>query len=124
MFKFFKNLFSRKESTKLNYGQVVFNSEEVIYKRSNGDIESIKWENIDAFLIETTDQGPMLCDVFFLLLQKDMNSGCIIPQEAIGCDVLFKELQFRFKSFNYELFSKAMRSTENNRFLIWEKLTL
>ena len=100
---------------------VTFNSQQIRCSKPNSKEESITWDKLDAVLIETTDEGPMLPDVFWLLLTKDMSSGCIIPQGATGEKKLFEEMQMRLSGFDYEMFIKAMSSTVNQRFLIWER---
>ncbi len=72
-------------------------------------------------LIETTDEGPFVPDVFWLLLTKDMSSGCIIPQGAAGENKLLEAMQKRLSGFNNEALIEAMGSTDNGRFLIWER---
>lgn len=100
---------------------VTFDSERVRCCRPGGKEESIAWENLDAVLVETTDQGPLLPDVFWLLLSKDMKSGCVVPQGATGEEELLKELQRKLPGFDHEALILAMASTENHRFLVWQR---
>ena len=100
---------------------VTFDSEGIRCSKPNSKEESITWEKLDAVLIETNDEGPMLPDVFWLLLTKDMTSGCMIPQGATGEKELLDEMQGKLPGFDNEMLIKAMTSTDNQRFLIWEK---
>ena len=88
--------------------------------KPNNKEEHISWAKLDAVLIETTDQGPILPDVFWLLITKDMSSGCVIPQGATGEDRLLEVLQKRLPGFNSEMVIKAKTSTDNQRFLVWD----
>ena len=100
---------------------VVFDSEAVRCHRPGDKDESIMWTDLDAVLIETTDEGPFVPDVFWLLLCKDMKSGCVIPQGATGEEQLLDELQKRLPAFDNQAMIAAMTSTENQRFLIWQR---
>ena len=100
---------------------VTFDSKAIYCNKPNNVKEFISWEKLDAVLIKTTDQGPMLEDVFWLLLSKDMSEGCIFPQGATGEEELIAELQKKLPNFDNEMLIKAMTSVENQKFLIWEK---
>jgi hypothetical protein len=124
MIKFFKSLFgqqnrdSRQPEASVS---VTFDDEGVRCTKPNSKEEHISWAKLDAVLIETNDQGPILPDVFWLLITKDMSSGCVIPQGAPGEDCLLEVLQKRLPGFNSEMVIKAMTSTDNQRFLVWER---
>ncbi len=100
---------------------VTFDSDGIYCVKPDSKDESILWKKLDAVLIETTDEGPLFPDVFCLLLTKDMSSGCVIPQGATGEEELLDEMQRRLLGFNYEMFIAAMSSTDNEKFLIWER---
>ncbi len=124
MINFLKRLFGQKNhDNRQPESEVVvtFDDEGVRCTKPGSKEEHISWEKLDAVLIETTDQGPILPDVFWLLLTKDMSSGCVIPQGAIGDKDLLEVMQKRLPGFNNEMLIKAMTSTENQRFLVWER---
>ncbi len=100
---------------------VTYDSKGIHCVKPNSKDESITWEKLDAVLIETTDEGPMLPDVFWLLLSRDMSSGCIVPQGATGEKALLEEMQRRLSGFDNEMLIAAMLSTDNQRFLLWER---
>ena len=83
-----------------------------------GQVESVEWSDLQKVEIVTTDTGPALPDVFILL--HGSNTGCVIPQGATGEQALVESL-FRLPGFNYQEMIDAMRSTDNQRFLCWEK---
>jgi hypothetical protein len=127
MISFFKKwLFGRgrrKNIDLLSESSVVvsFDDEKIICKKPKAEDESITWNKLDAVLIETTDEGPLYTDVFWLLLSKDMSSGCLIPQGADGERELLGEMQRRLADFDNAMLIEAMGSSENRRFLIWER---
>jgi len=41
-------------------------------------VEAVQWLDLQAVIIMTTDQGPLLDDVFWVLVGK--NSGCVEPR--------------------------------------------
>ena len=100
---------------------VAFDLEIIRCKKPFSKEESIRWDKLDAVVVETTDEGPMHPDVFWLLLSKDMKSGCIFPQGATGENELITEMQNKLPGFDNHLLIEAMGSTDNNKFLIWER---
>lgn len=119
-----KLIFGRQKSDALTPEATVvvtFDAAGIRCSRPNNKQEYITWEKLDAVLIETTDEGPMLPDVFWLLLTKDMTSGCAIPQGATGEKELLEEMQRRLPGFDNEMLINAMTSTNNQRFLVWER---
>jgi hypothetical protein len=84
----------------------------------DGTVGSVKWDELQAVVIETTDQGPFVEDVFFVLVGK--NAGCAVPHGADGTDALFKRLG-ELPGFDYDAACRAMSCAENNRFLCWKR---
>jgi hypothetical protein len=76
---------------------------------------------LSAVVIKTTDQGPFLEDVFFILIGKDQQSGCVVTQGAAGESELFNALQTRLPGIDNEKVIEAMSSTDNHSFLIWRR---
>ena len=66
----------------------------------------------------TTDAGPAVTDVYFIL--ADSAGECIIPMGSAGDEGLLEKLQ-TLPGFDNETYIKAMSSTENARFLCWQK---
>jgi hypothetical protein len=87
---------------------------------ANGEEESIEWEKLNSVEVLTTDKGPFEEDVFLILNDKNGENGCVIPQTSEGFDALLDQLQ-NLPSFNNKMIIKAMISTQNNRFVCWEK---
>ncbi len=80
--------------------------------------ESVSWKELGAVLIETTDAGPFLTDVFWILVGKD--SGCVIPIGAAGEQRLLEELQ-KLPDFDNEAVVAAMSSAKNQKWLCWKR---
>jgi hypothetical protein len=87
----------------------------------NGDVESVEWKNLQKIEIVTTDQGPFRPDVFWVL--HGSQAGCVVPQGADGEKELLDRLQ-KLPGFRNEAVIEAMSSTENRRFLCWEKTNI
>ena len=81
----------------------------------------IRWSDLAAVIIKTTDQGPFAEDVFFILMSDDSQPGCVIPQGATGEYDLFLAMQNRLAGFDNEKVIEAMSSTQNNTFLVWSR---
>jgi hypothetical protein len=102
------------------FGSVRFDDDAVVYERPKGATERIRWGDLQAVLIETTDAGPVASDFYWMLLSKERKSGCVVPSEAEGCNALLSRLQ-QLPGFDNWLVIRAAASTETNRFLIWER---
>jgi len=92
---------------------------EVVCERPDGLTERVAWDELQAFIVETTDDGPWAPDVFWVLAGST-TSRCIIPQGATGDKALLERLQ-KLPGFNNEEFIRAMGSTSNEKFLCWKR---
>ncbi|MDQ7821830.1 MAG: hypothetical protein RDV48_03440 [Candidatus Eremiobacteraeota bacterium] len=90
----------------------------VISARPGGLTERVTWDELSRVEIMTTDEGPLVADVFWVLHGKDR--GCVIPQGATNEHDLIEKL-VRLPGFNHNEMIEAMASTENRTFLVWEK---
>lgn len=91
-------------------------SDEIICYRPDGSSERVAWSDLRKVEIITTDEGPFLPDVFWVL-HGDKNHFTI-PQGATGDDLLLERLQ-ELPGFNNEVFITSMGSTSNARFVCW-----
>lgn len=97
---------------------ITLTEEGVACRRPEGLVESVAWADLRAVLIETNDSGPFLMDVFWILIGA--HSGCVVPQGATGEHELLDRLQ-RLPGFDNQALIDAMLSTDNQRFLCWER---
>ena len=86
----------------------------------NGIVESVTWDTLDEILIVTTDKGPYVEDVFWLLGHRESGRGIVIPNEAEGFKALLERLQ-RLPSFDNGAVIEAMGSVVNARFVAWQR---
>jgi hypothetical protein len=97
---------------------VSFDDELVRCQRPGGLVETVKWSDLRAVLIQTTDAGPLADDVFWILAGEE--SGCVVPSEAAGMERLLERLQ-QLPGFDNQALIEAMGSTDNRRFLCWQR---
>jgi hypothetical protein len=97
---------------------VSFDDEAVVCRRSNGMVETILWSDLQTVLIQTTDQGPFVDDVFWVL--AGIESGCVVPSESEGMENLLERLQ-DLPNFDHQTVIKAMGCTENQEFVCWRR---
>ena len=79
--------------------------------------ESIKWDSLIGVAVETTDQGPFVEDVYWLLASKEKVIS--YPSEASGSEEMLKRLQ-EIPTFNNERLIEAMTCTDNQTFILWD----
>ena len=74
---FFKKLFGIKnQSVQTTFGKVEFDDDKVVYYHPQDSPQSIKWDQLNEVGIVTTDEGPYVEDVFFMLLDETQKNGC------------------------------------------------
>jgi hypothetical protein len=84
----------------------------------SGYVESVDWDDLRRVEIVTTDEGPFLPNVFWVLHGSER--GCVVPQGATGERALLERLQ-KLPGFRNEAVIEAVPSTVNCRFLCWER---
>ena len=84
--------------------------------------EHVAWTDVVRVRIVTTDQGPSVEDVFFLI-DGSGGTGCAVPQDLAVEGKLLEALQNRLDGLNNGLVIEAMSSTSNREFIIWSRQT-
>ncbi len=79
----------------------------------------VSLDDLTRLEIVTKDSGPVADDVFWVLTHS-AGLPLLIPASAQGTDLLFDAFA-ALPGIQMEQVVKAMGSTQNNRFLIWEK---
>jgi hypothetical protein len=103
--------------------QVFFDDSTITAQYGNGERRSIAWNALTKVGITTTDEGPMVDDVFWGLHSQE-RVEIVYPSEAIGAQELLRAMQARLKDFNNEALIRAMGSTANDRFVVWQSAAI
>ncbi|MBN2193225.1 MAG: hypothetical protein JW751_10455 [Polyangiaceae bacterium] len=107
-------------SSKSSRIAVEFDDDEIRHHRRDGVQESIQWSDLHEVGILTTDEGPFVDDVIWMLLDSTGKAGCAIPSNAPGMETLVARIH-ELPGFNSEAVLAAMVSTENTKFLCWTR---
>lgn len=86
--------------------------------RPDGTEERVAWDDLEAVEVRTTDAGPFVDDVSWVL--HGGIGGCVVPSEAEGASALIERLQ-RPPGFDDLRMIEAMSSTDNATFLCWRR---
>ncbi len=97
---------------------VAFDDERVTRTLPDGRTESVRWDELVAVAIETSDAGPFGDDVAWIL--AGTAAGCLIPSETPGMDALLIRLQ-QLPGFDNEAVIAAMGCTTNATFPCWRR---
>ncbi len=97
--------------------QVELTEDGVIYHQSDGVSRTVLWDELQAVLLQTTDEGPFAEDVWWILVDDD--GHCVIPQGASGEAELLVQLQ-HLPGFDNDAVIAAMGSVENKQFVCWQ----
>jgi hypothetical protein len=110
------NIFSKRKNS-LNES-VLFDTIGVTRTMPDGRTESILWDELQEVNIVTTDEGPAVDDVFWVL--SGNGKGCAVPSESVGMKELLNRLQ-SLPGFNNAAVIQAMGSTQNAKFVCWKR---
>ncbi len=112
MFEFLKGMFRRQQEA------VSVDDGGVVRTMADGRTESVRWSELREVHIVTTDQGPFVDDVFWLLIGDQ--GGCAVPSEAAGYNELLHRLQ-ELPGFDNHAVIAAMGCTDNDSFPVWQR---
>lgn len=114
------NWLTDKVQANAQAASVTFNGDGISCEGPGERSQRIGWAGLDRVLIQTTDAGPFVPDVFWIFLAKDEHRDpVIIPGEAQGLSDLLSELQSRLTGFDNEVVIAAMGSTDCQVFQVW-----
>jgi hypothetical protein len=103
------------------FRKVSFVVDERGVRRRLGDdiVEQVAWDDLVGVDIVTTDQGPVVEDVYFVLHGGD-GKGCCVPQDVAVTNHLLERLE-QLPGFDNGKVIEAMGCAENARFVCWKK---
>jgi hypothetical protein len=110
---FFSRLFGERGKSR-----VTFDAERVTRILPDGKTETVRWDDLQEVGILTTDEGPAVDDVFWMLIGSE--GGCAVPSEADGMTELLPRLQ-QLPGYDNQAVILAMGSTSNARFVCWRR---
>lgn len=99
---------------------VRFDAETVSVTTPDPSLQSIRWDEITRVQIRTTDEGPWAPDVIWGLHRSE-GTPVIILNGATGLQELLKEMERRFPGFRDDEVIRAMGTTSNAIFVVWER---
>lgn len=83
-------------------------------------LQSIRWDELTRIQIRTTDEGPWAPDVIWGLHRAE-GEPVIVLNGATGIQDLIKEMEGRLPDFRDDEVIRAMGSTSNAIFVVWER---
>jgi hypothetical protein len=107
-----------ENSAKIPQALVQVDDDVVSCLSPGGRCETVWWNDLIRVLVVTTDQGPFVDDIFWVL--QGQNGQCVVPSESQGVDALFDRLK-KLPGFNWDAAIDASSSVENREFLCWER---
>ncbi len=114
--RFMTHLFRPRPELRIEHDEVG-----VSVFRPDGTIEYVRWDALTQVVLITTDEGPFVEDVFWLLVggpgEDGRPSGAALPGGHVQGALLDRLLAL--PGFDHERFIGAMGSTANAEFLCW-----
>lgn len=97
--------------------RVDFDHERIVFTERSGKETVVIWTELEEVGILTTDEGPAVDDVIWILVDKNRN-GFAVPSESVGVPALLTRLQ-QLSGFDNEAVIRAMGCAENAKFICW-----
>jgi hypothetical protein len=98
--------------------RVVADETGVTVTHPSGDSNSLPWEKIRGIFIETDDSGPFGADVWWIAAGDE--GSVSFPLGATGEKEALAHFQ-TLPGFDNQALIKAMQSTDNATFVVWDK---
>jgi hypothetical protein len=106
------------ENRKIGY-TLTITDEIVQIEHPKHKTEKVRWDEIHEIWMVTTDDGPVVSDIFMVLI--GMEGGCVIPAfDCEGYDQVF-DIVSKYKNFNFENYIASMSCAYEERFVVWKK---
>lgn len=100
---------------------VRFDTDAITVVGPDGETQSVRWRDLTKVGIRTTDDGPWKPDVFWGLHAGREKAALVFPGGATGEQEIMAAMQAQLTGFDDQQVIKAMGSTANAYFLIWEQ---
>lgn len=85
---------------------------------SDGRVECVRWAELRRIEVMTTDEGPFVEDVFWLLFGE--TGGVVAPSQTAGTKALVDHI-LGMPRVDSQAVVDAMASHENARFVVWRR---
>ncbi len=112
-----ENIFEDYKAAARFVEKVAVTQEDLTVLYRNGESEAHPFSTFKKVTVITTDQGPLVDDVFWLIL---CDTILMIAQGTPGEDKLLQRLQ-ELPGFSNEQVIKAISCSDNAAFPVWEK---
>ncbi len=100
---------------------VEFDDAGIVVVHPHGELQAVRWNELTRVAIRTTDEGPWNMDLFWgLHTQGATDPAAVFPGGASGEAAFVKELNARLTGVSSDQIIKAMGSTSNAYFVVWE----
>jgi hypothetical protein len=99
---------------------VALEEERIAVTDPEDETRSVELSDLSAVAIETNDTGPWGADFWWLFFGPDRAFACAVPQGATGEQTVVDYLK-ALPSFDWNEMTKAVRSTANAVFTVWER---
>jgi len=98
---------------------VFFDADAIERRDESGNSSKMSWSDLAEVSIQTTNAGPAVDDMYFILTAADGHK-LTIPSQASGADTLLAHLQ-QLPGFDNQAVIDASSCTENASFPCWKK---
>lgn len=113
MFSFWKKKRAREEDIIVSFDEVL-----ITVRRPDGGMEQVRWDRLQAVIVEIGAGGAMVADMVWTLAGDD-GTGCVYPGGATGENEMLAAMRERLPDFNEEQLCALMEGTQAQEALIW-----
>lgn len=121
--KFFDKLF-KSDKSKIQQPEDLYNititEDMVMVETPSGEIEQMRWGDIDEIWFYNTDKGPFEPDIWLVLIGR--SNQCTMPHGNKEVDRVY-DIVSKYPNFNYgNVIASMGGTTDNRKFLLWKKV--
>lgn len=99
---------------------ITIDSDRINVRDVAGQVNFVAKGDLTGVAIETNDSGPWGIDFWWLLFERKDQLACVFPQGATG-EEAFIEYISALPSFDHGALGKAISSTDNATFHVWQR---
>jgi hypothetical protein len=101
--------------------RVEFDETRIVVTHPQGEPKVVRWAKLTKVAVRTTDDGPFDMDLFWGFHEDGSGeAAAVFPGGATGEGPFLEALASRLPNLRAEQITKAMSSTSNDYFVIWE----
>lgn len=100
-------------------GRLTLDDLQLVWSGGSAGPLTLAWVDVASVQIHTTDQGPFVEDVHWVIAPRDGSAPLVVPGGNEGVSALLDIAPRFLDRFDHEAVIEAMGCTDNRTFMVW-----